>query len=268
MSAGPANITADEPHLRREKVVVFMPAYHAAQSLRAVCEKIPAGFVDDVVVVDDHSRDGIEEVAAALGLRCFVNDRNLGYGGNVKVCIQRSLELGADILIELHPDDQYDPAAIPAALRKLDDGCDLVIGSRFSSVGAAARYGMPPWKYAINRLSTVPARLVLGCALTDFHCGFRAYRRRLFERVAYEHNSDDYLFSFEIIAQASHAGLAIGEAPVVCRYFAGVTQIDFRRSMIYGAGALRTLAAYARARRGRRVAPIFAPPHRSDRDMA
>lgn len=251
---------------RGGKVVVFMPAYHAARSLRAVCEKIPAGFVDDIIVGDDHSQDGIAEVAAALGLRCFVNDRNLGYGGNVKVCIQRSLELGADRLIELHPDDQYDPAAIPAALQRLDDGCDIVIGSRFSTLGAATRHGMPPWKYAINRLSTVPARLVLGCALTDFHCGFRVYRRRLFERVAYERNSDDYLFSFQIIAQARHAGLTIGEVPVVCRYFPGVTQIDFRRSMIYGAGALRTLAAYTHARRGRRVVPIFAPPRRPERE--
>jgi glycosyltransferase involved in cell wall biosynthesis len=242
----------------RDKVVVFMPAYFAARSLRRVCEKIPPGYVDDIIVVDDHSEDGIDAVAASLGLRFFSNARNLGYGGNVKVCVQRALEIGADILIELHPDDQYDPAVIPSALDKLYEGCDLVLGSRFATAGAALRDSMPVWKYAINRLSTLPARIMLGLPLSDFHNGFRVYRRPMLEQLAWQRNADDYLFSFQIIAQARYAGFRIGEVPVVCRYFPEATQITFRKAMTYGVGALRTLGAYRRSKPGR-IDPLFRP---------
>jgi glycosyltransferase involved in cell wall biosynthesis len=241
---------------QRDKVVVFMPAYFAAGSLRRVCERIPPGYVDDIIVVDDHSQDGIDTVAASLGLRFFSNASNLGYGGNVKVCFQRALEIGADILIELHPDDQYDPAVIPAALDKLHEGCDLVLGSRFPTAGAALRHAMPVWKYAINRLSTWPARVMLGLPLSDFHNGFRVYRRPMLEHLAWQRNADDYLFSFQIIAQARYAGFRIGEVPVVCRYFPGATQITFRKAMTYGVGALRTLGAYRRSKPGR-IDPLF-----------
>jgi glycosyltransferase involved in cell wall biosynthesis len=234
----------------RNKVVLFMPAYFAEQTLGSVYRKIPTGYVDEIVVVDDHSHDQIEQVATELGLRFYRNDRNLGYGGNLKVCIQRSLELGADLLIELHPDDQYDPSAIPQALEKIDDGYDFVLGSRFLTFGTALRHAMPVWKYSFNRLSTLPARLVLGVRLTDFHSGFRVYRRRVFEHVAYQRNDNDYLFSFQIIAQAQFAGLKIGEVPVICRYFPGATQINFRKSMKYGMGASFTLVAYLWAKLG------------------
>lgn len=245
-----------------------MPAYYAEQTLRSVRGKIPAGYVDDILVVDDHSHDRIEQVAAELGLRFSRNPRNLGYGGNLKVCIQRSLDLGADVLIELHPDDQYDPSAIPPALARLDEGYDLVLGSRFLTRGAALSHAMPFWKYGINRLSTLPARLVLGVGLTDFHSGFRVYRRRLFEHVAYQRNDDDYLFSFQIIAQARFAGFRIGEVPVVCRYFPGASQIGFARTMKYGVGASATLAAYARARLGAHD-PRFVPrPRLAGRERA
>lgn len=244
---------------QRQKVILFMPAYFAERTLRSVVQKIPPGCVDDMLVVDDHSHDGIEAVASSLGLHFFRNERNLGYGGNLKVCIQRALERGADVLVELHPDDQYDPAAIPAAIAKLDEGYDFVLGSRFTTAGSALRHAMPLWKYALNRLSTLPARLVLGVDLTEFHSGFRVYHRRLFEQVPYQVNDNDYLFSFQIIAQARYAGFRIGEVPVVCRYFPGATQISFRKTMRYGVGALRTLAAYGAAKLGRR-APMFGPP--------
>src|SRR5262249_43689905 len=149
--------------------------------------------------------DGIDAAAASLGVHFFSNARNLGYGGNVKVCFRRALELGADILIELHPDDQYDPAVIPSPLGQLREGYDFVLGTRFRTTGAALRHAMPVWKYAINRISTLPARITLGVPLSDFHCGFRAYRRPMLEHLAWQRNADDYLFSFQIIAQARYA---------------------------------------------------------------
>ncbi len=241
---------------RRDRVVVFMPAYCAEKTLRNAYERIPRDHVDEILLVDDHSSDGTERVARSLDLRFHRNERNLGYGGNLKTCIALSLALDADILIELHADDQYDPSAIPQAIAKVQAGHDLVLGSRFATFGSALRDAMPVWKYAINRLSSIPARAVLGTSLTDFHCGFRAYRRLLLESVPYASNADDYLFSFQIIAQACFAGFAVGEVPVACRYFPDATQIGFTRSMRYGAGALRTLASYLRAKNGS-ADPIF-----------
>ncbi len=235
-----------------------MPAYFAEKTLLSVYQKIPAGYVDEIVLVDDHSGDQIEKVAQTLNMYFYKNDRNLGYGGNLKICIQKSLALGADILIELHPDDQYDPAAIPQAIDKINEGYDFVMGSRFLDFGSALRHAMPFWKYVINRLSTLPARIILGVPLTDFHSGFRAYKRSFLEHVAYEKNDNDYLFSFQIIAQACFAHFKIGEIPVICRYFPDATQINFKKSMQYGAGALRTLATYLRAKFGK-IDRLFYP---------
>ncbi len=236
------------------KVVVFLPAYFAEKTLAAVHAKIPKECVDDMVLVDDGSKDGIEAVAKRLGLRFFRNPRNLGYGGNLKVCLEKATQLDASILVELHPDDQYDPAAIRPALQKMAGGCDMVLGSRFIVPGALRRDRMPLWKYCINRLSTLAARAVLGTSLTDFHSGFRVYRREMVQRLAYERNADDYLFSFQVIAQARFAGFRIEEIPVACRYAPGVTQIGFAQSMRYGLGAAKTLCSYALAKLGFRQA--------------
>lgn len=235
---------------KKEKVTLFMPAYFAGRTLLNVYKKIPKEYIDEIIVVDDASEDQIESVAQKLDIRFYRNERNLGYGGNLKICIQKALETGADILIELHPDDQYDPSAIPDALKKLDQGYDFVMGSRFLKWGSALKHAMPFWKYAINRLSTLPARLILGAKLTDFHSGFRVYRREFLERVAYQNNDNDYLFSFEIIAQAAYFNFRIGEVSVTCRYFPNATQINFAKSMKYGLGALRTLWTYLRGKMG------------------
>ncbi len=242
-----------------EKVVLFLPAYFAEHTLENVCQKIPKDYVDDIFLVDDASKDRIKKVAQKLGIKFYQNEKNLGYGGNLKVCIQKSLDLGADILIELHPDDQYDPSAIPEALQKLSERYDFVIGSRFTKPGTALTHSMPIWKYVINRLSTLPARIILGAKLTDFHSGFRVYRRCFLEKINFQDNDNDYLFSFQIIAQACYEGFKIGEVPVVCRYFKGATQINFRKSMNYGAGALRTLWTYVLAKLGKKHR-MFSPP--------
>ena len=239
-----------------EKVVLFLPAYFAERTLTSVYNKIPKDCIDDIILVDDGSKDRIDEVAHQLGIKFYRNTQNLGYGGNLKVCIQKALNLEADILIELHPDDQYDPSAIPEALHKLRSGYDFVIGSRFLKPGSALKNSMPIWKFVINRLSTYLAKAVLGIKLTDFHSGFRVYRRQFLEKVNFQKNDNDYLFSFQIIAQASYGGFKVGEVPVVCKYFQGATQINFLRSMNYGIGALKTLLAFFLSKAGK-THPLF-----------
>lgn len=218
-----------------------MPAYFAAKTLASVYNKIPKGCVDEIIVVDDCSPDDIGTAAKSLNIRFFKNEKNLGYGGNLKMCIQKSLEAGGDILIELHPDDQYDPSSIPEALEKIREGYDFVMGSRFLIWKEALRNAMPFWKYTINRLSTLPSRLLLGVNLTDFHSGFRIYRRSFLESIPYKKNNDDYLFSYEIIAQAGYGRFRVAEVPIICRYFPDATQISFSKCIKYGWGALRTL---------------------------
>ncbi len=240
-----------------EKVIVFLPAYFAETTLASVYKRIPKDFVDDIVLVDDGSHDRVEDVARSLGIKFYRNDRNLGYGGNLKVCLQKALDMGGDILIELHPDNQYDPAIIPTAIEKIKSGYDFVMGSRFLKTGAISRNAMPVWKYVINRLSTVMAQAVLGVRLTDFHCGFRVYRRSLIETINFMENDNDYLFSFQIIAQAAFKGVKMGEVPVECKYTPGVTQISFKRSMEYGKGALSTLGRFLFAKWGRRKDMMF-----------
>jgi len=239
-----------------EKIVLFLPAYFAERTLANVYQRIPKEHLDDIILVDDGSKDQIEEIAQALGIKFYCNSQNLGYGGNLKVCIQKALDLDADILIELHPDDQYDPSAIPEALEKLKEGYDFVMGSRFSKPGSALANAMPLWKFAINRLSTYVAMAVLKVCLTDFHSGFRVYRRQVFEKVNFKDNDNDYLFSFQIIAQACYHGFKIGEVPVICRYFNKPTQINFKNSMKYGLGALKTLNAFILTKLGKPF-PLF-----------
>jgi glycosyltransferase involved in cell wall biosynthesis len=236
---------------RGEKVIVVLPAYFAEHTVKNVYARIPRDCVDEIILVDDGSSDRTAEVAASLGVLTFRNERNLGYGGNVKVCLDRALERGAHIVIEVHPDDQYDPAAIPEALRMMAKGYDLVLGSRFMERGEARGHGMPRWKFVSNRVLSGLARVVLREPLTEFHTGFRLYHRRLLERVDYHSNANDYLFSFEIIAQARFIGARIAEVPVTCRYYQGVTQVGFRAGLRYAAGMVGVLARYVSARAGR-----------------
>lgn len=240
------------------KVVVVLPAYFAERTLTNVCAKIPREYIDEIILVDDCSDDRTAEVASALGLVVFRNGRNLGYGGNVKVCLDRALERGATIVVEVHPDDQYDPSAIPDALSVMHKGYDFVLGSRFMEPGLARQHGMPRWKYVSNRILSALARVILREPLTEYHSGFRLYHRRLLEQVNYHANANDYLFSFEIIAQARFVGARIAEVPVTCRYYTGVTQVGFRAGLSYAMGMTRVLWRYLAARRGR-PGPWFRP---------
>ncbi|MBI4394928.1 MAG: glycosyltransferase family 2 protein, partial [Candidatus Omnitrophica bacterium] len=194
---------------RNEKVFIVLPAYFAAKTLPNVYRKIPKEYIDEIILVDDASNDGIEPIAKSLGIRFFCNSQNLGYGGNLKVCFQKALDLGADIVIELHPDDQYDPGAIPDAIDQVRKGYGLVSGSRFMKFGIALKNGMPLWKYVINQLSRPLCWLALGVNLSDYHCGLRAYHRRFLEAVNFVGNDDDYLFAFQILFQAVLAKVGV-----------------------------------------------------------
>lgn len=243
----------------KEKVIVFLPAYCAAKTLASVYHKIPKGFIDEIILVDDGSEDGVETIARGLGIKFFRNSRNLGYGGNLKSCIKKALDSGGDILIELHPDDQYDPSAIPDAIRMVRKGYGLVMGSRFTTPGLALKHGMPLWKYIINRCSTPICRFVLGVKLSDFHCGLRAYHRRFLESVNFMKNDDDYLFSFQIIMQAVLSKTGVGEIPVICRYYPNVTQMNVWKCIPYGFGTLKNLIFFLLTRLGWKKTSQFCP---------
>ena len=241
-------------------VVVVMPAYNAAATLERTWRDIPADGVDEVILVDDGSRDGTVEIAARLGLTVIRHPENRGYGANQKTCYRAALERSAAIIAMIHPDYQYDARLLPLLVGFIDAGiCDLVLGSRIRSRAEARAGGMPGWKYVANRFLTVTENVVLGQNLGDFHSGFRVYARRVLETVPFEANSDDFVFDSQLLAQAAHFGFRIGDAPVPARYFPEASSIGFRRSIRYGLGTLGVLARFA-AHRGRLIrSPLFTP---------
>ncbi|HUZ78072.1 MAG TPA: glycosyltransferase family 2 protein [Chloroflexota bacterium] len=242
----------------RPKVVVVMPAFNAARTLRQTFDAIPPGTADEIILTDDASSDATVAVAEDLGLRVICHTRNRGYGANQKTCYDAALAAGADIVVMLHPDHQYDPRAIPDLIRPLvDRRADAVFGSRMLG-GRFLQGGMPLWKFYANVALTAAANMTLRTYLTEFHSGFRAYSRGYLEAVPYERNSDSFVFDTEIIVQGLHKGLRIFEVPIATRYFAEASQIAFRPSVRYGLQILLTLAAYHAYRRGWRRDARFA----------
>lgn len=233
------------------KVIAVMPAYNAERTLRETVADIPPNTVDEVILVDDASRDQTVAVAHSLGLTTIVHPTNLGYGGNQKTCYTEALNRGADIVLMLHPDHQYHPRYIPALLQPiLDHNADAVFGSRMLIPGGARRGGMPTWKRWANIVLTWIANRVLSLSLSEYHSGFRAYSRRYLETVPFAANSDDFVFDTEIIVQGKIAGMRFIETPIETAYFPEASQIGLRRSVIYGVSILRTLADYLRWRAG------------------
>jgi len=222
----------------RPRIIVVLPAYNAAQTLQKTYEDIPKDFVSNIVLVDDVSQDQTVDVARSLGLSVVIHIQNRGYGGNQKTCYLEALKLGADIVVMLHPDHQYDSRLIPQLVRPIIEGhADMVIGSRILN-GMALQGGMPWWKFVSNRVLTITENLVYGTRLTDAHTGFRAFSRSLLTKVPFLLNSDDFVFDSQIIAQAVRFGFAIAEIPVQARYFPEASSVNFRVSTIYG---LKTL---------------------------
>jgi glycosyltransferase involved in cell wall biosynthesis len=226
-----------------------MPAYNAEKTLERTFHDLPMPWVDDVVLVDDASRDRTVEVAKSLGLHPIVHPRNLGYGGNQKTCYREALARGADIVVMVHPDHQYDPRYIPQLVKPLLAGeCDAVFGSRMLG-GRPIEGGMPKWKYLANLFLTAVANAAFYVFLSEYHSGLRAYTRRFLETVDFDVNSNDFVFDTEIIAQGIYHGMRIREIPISTRYFEEASQIGFLRSVRYGFAVLTVLARYKLHRR-------------------
>ena len=229
----------------RTKVIAVMPAYNAASTLERTVADIPEGSVDEVILVDDCSTDGTVELARSLGLTVVLHETNTGYGGNQKTCYTRALELGADIVVMIHPDYQYDSRVIPLAAELIRlDICDVILGSRIRTRAEALAGRMPVWKYAANRFLTTVENVFLGQNLGDFHSGFRAYRRQVLETIAWRDNSDDFVFDTQFLAQSVAAGFRLADIPVPVRYFEEASSINFRRSFRYGLLTLWIMLLY------------------------
>jgi glycosyltransferase involved in cell wall biosynthesis len=229
----------------RHQTIVVMPAYNAARTLERTYADIPHELVDRIILVDDVSRDETVDVARQLGLDVIVHRQNRGYGGNQKTCYDAALEAGANVVVMLHPDYQYDATRIPALIDPILSGeRDLMLGSRF--LGDPLAGGMPRWKYISNRFLTIVENAAFGLRLSEYHTGLRAYSRGLLETIPYHLNSDDFVFDQELIAQVVAAGLRdrIGEIAVPTRYFEEASSVGFRRSVVYGLSTLRVVARY------------------------
>ena len=232
------------------KVVVVMPAYNAGRTLRMTYEELPKDSVNLVILVDDGSTDQTLEVARGLNLEIFVHDRNYGYGANQKTCYTEALKAGADIVVMVHPDYQYDPTLLPQIIEPIVKGeADLVLGSRLMG-GSAIRQGMPWWKYLGNRALSHLENLVFGLSLSEFHTGYRAFRREVLETVNYAMNSDGFVFDQQIIAQMVAARFRIAEIAVPVRYFPEASSASFVDSVVYGLRILLLLARFALYRSG------------------
>jgi glycosyltransferase involved in cell wall biosynthesis len=231
--------------MKRDKIVIVLPAYNAEQTLARTLAEIPSEYRQHIILVDDASTDNTVEVARKAGLTVFVHPKNRGYGGNQKTCYTEALKMGADIVVMLHPDHQYDAAVIPDLVCPILDGrADAVFGSRMLG-GRPMEGGMPWWKYIANIFLTAFANVVFLRYLTEIHSGFRAYSRKYLETVRFLENSDDFIFDTQIIAQGMMCNLTFQEVPIVTRYFPEASSINFKRSMVYGFGILGVLLKFA-----------------------
>ena len=241
------------------KIVAIMPAYNASKTLEQTFREIPEGSVEECIVVDDVSADGTVEIARKLGLRVFLHRENQGYGGNQKTCYVEALKTGADIVVMLHPDYQYDPKKIPEiVLPIVENRADLVLGSRMAYALAG---GMPFYKRLSNRFLTWCENKVFGLQLSEYHTGFRAFRRSLLETTPFLLNSNDFIFDQEIVAQAVWFGARVEEISVPHRYFPEASTIGFGRSVRYGLGVLALLGKFLLNRQGLMKSRLFRPLH-------
>ena len=248
--------------LHGQKVAVVMPAYRAEKTLAQCYRAMPHDVVDLTLLVDDGSDDATLAVARELGIEAHRHARNLGYGANQKTCYRAALEAGADIVVMLHPDYQYEPRLITAMAAMIASGVyDVVIGSRILG-NTALRGGMPLYKYVANRLLTAVQNLVIGTKLSEFHTGYRAFSRRVLTDLPLLANSQDFVFDNEMLVQAHAFGMRIGEISCPTRYFEEASEIGFRRSVVYGLGVLRVSAQYRLWRLGLAKPGIFSDAKR------
>lgn len=240
-----------------QRVAVVLPAYNSALTLRCTCTEISRDLVDDLILCDDASLDDTVAIAEALGLYTVRHERNRGYGGNQKTCYATALARGADMVIMLHPDYQYTPRLLPAMAAMLASGhYDVVLASRILGRGAIEG-GMPVYKYVANRVLTLTQNLLMRAKLSEFHTGYRAWTRGVLERLPLDRCSDDFVFDNQMLAMALHQGFRIGEISCPTRYLPEASSINFRRSVTYGLGVLRTSAEYRLHHLGLRRSRLF-----------
>lgn len=230
--------------LEREKVIVVMPAYNAAETLEKTYNDLPREIVDEIILVDDVSQDETVEIARRLGLKVIIHVQNTGYGGNQKTCYLEALKDGASVVVMLHPDYQYDSTLVPELIRPIQEGtADLVLGSRILG-GEALGGGMPLYKYLSNRFLTLVENLAFRKRLSEYHTGFRAYSRRFLETIPFLLNSDRFVFDSEILAQAVAYGFEITEIPVPTRYFKEASSVGVKDGLVYGIQTLGIVTKY------------------------
>jgi glycosyltransferase involved in cell wall biosynthesis len=243
--------------LNGKKIVVVMPAYNAAKTLHRTYAEIPRDVVDDVILVDDASQDQTVAIAKELGIRCVVHPANAGYGANQKTCYRAALEIGADVIVMVHPDYQYTPKLITAMAAMITSGVyHSVMGSRVLGRGALVG-GMPVYKYVANRVLTLIQNLCLPQKLTEYHTGYRAFSREALLALPLEENSNDFVFDNEMIVQLVYFGYEIAEITCPSKYFEEASSINFWRSTRYGFGVLRATLRYLLARAGLRIHPTL-----------
>ena len=233
-------------HEGKLRVVVVMPAYNAARTLVSTYQNIPSEVVDEVLLVDDASKDDTVKIALDFHLKVIRHPHNVGYGGNQKTCYMEALRDGADIIVMLHPDGQYDPRLIPQIIEPIKKGeADFVLGSRLMQSGGALKGGMPLYKFIANRFLTAVENLLLGQNLSEMHTGYRAYSKSFLEKAPFLRNSNDFVFDSQIIAQAVAFKQRITEVPVSTKYFKEASSVNFRVSFIYGFKTLWTVFRFA-----------------------
>lgn len=235
----------EKAKVKHPKIVVVMPAYNAEKTIKKTYNDIPKEIVDEIIVVDDDSRDKTVEIAKELGLPVFVHKKNLGYGGNQKTCYKEALKRGAQIVVMIHPDYQYDATLTEYLIQPiLEDRYDIMLGSRIRSRKETLAGGMPFYKYISNRFLTFIENIILGLNLSEYHTGFRAYKRIVLEKLPRAVFSNDFVFDQEILIAAHAAGFRMGEIAVPVRYFPEASSINFWRSSKYGLMILYTLFLY------------------------
>jgi glycosyltransferase involved in cell wall biosynthesis len=240
-----------------KKVVVVMPAYNAEMTLNKTIDEIPLEYIDDIILVDDHSSDKTVQIAKQLNIKTFVHTKNMGYGANQKTCYTEALNLGADVVVMLHPDYQYTPKLLVAMSSLVAIGqYDVVLGSRILSEGAL-KGGMPLYKYISNRLLTLIENIMLNKKLSEYHTGYRAFSRKVLETIPLNENSDDFVFDNQMMAQIAYFNFSIGEISCPTKYFEEASSINFKRSVKYGVGVLQTSFLYRLQKLGLVKSKIF-----------
>ena len=262
------NSWSERKERKFQKVVCIMPAYNAASTLEKTFQSIPPGCVDEYILTDDGSRDHTPEIAERLGMTVIRHPQNRGYGANQKTCYDAALKRGADVVLMIHPDYQYDGRVAPSVVSLLATGtCDVILGSRIRTRRETLEGGMPVYKYLSNRLLTGFENMALGQNLGDLHTGFRAYVREVLETINYHANSDDFVFDSEFLAQCVYHGFRMGDVPIPTRYFSEASSINFRRSLKYGLQTVGVVGKYWMARAGLSHNPLFQPAEgRGERD--